>query len=112
MMRALDERKAAYEDRYGTFPRLRGGIHAGDVVTTWVGEAKKELAFHGDTLNATARLEAMCGELGVQCLVSEFVHNQMVLPPHLRTRPMGEIHLRGRSAALPVFAVENLVRDP
>ena len=71
-----------------------------------VSEARKDLAFHGDTLNTTARLEAMCKELGVQCLVSEFVQGAVELPDHLSTRSVGTVVPRGRTAALQLFAVE------
>ena len=92
----------------GTIPQLRAGIHAGNVVTTWVGEARKDLAFHGDTLDVTARLEQMCKELGARCLVSEFVHDQVEFPPYLQARSVGETDLRGRSTAMRLFAVEQL----
>ena len=67
MVAELEKRANTYQERYGTVPKLRGGIHGGEVVTTWVGEAKKELAFHGDALNTTARIEALLprGERGV-----------------------------------------------
>jgi adenylate cyclase len=106
MVRLLDARQEDYRGRYDVTPRLRAGIHGGDVVTTWVGEARKDLAFHGDTLNTTARLETMCKELGVQCLVSEFVHEAMELPDHLSARSAGTVVPKGRTAAVQLFAVE------
>ncbi len=106
MMQLLERREEDYRRQYDTIPRLRAGIHGGEVVTTWVGEARKDLAFHGDTLNAAARVEGMCKELRVRCLVSEFVYEAIELPPHLEARSVGEVELRGRTGALHLYSVE------
>ena len=79
MQRQLGARAERYRTRYDVTPSIRGAVHGGPVVTTWVGEAKKELAFHGDTLNATFRIESMCRELGADFLVSELVCDRLGL---------------------------------
>jgi adenylate cyclase len=106
MKQLLARRSERYEAKYGAAPRLRGGVHGGDVVTTWVGEAKKELAFHGDTLNATARIQGLCKELGVDLLVSQPAIAMLSLPSDLRAEAMGEMELRGRKEPLGLLAVE------
>jgi adenylate cyclase len=108
MIQLLERRHDDYRRQYGTIPRLRAGIHGGDVVTTWVGEARKDLAFHGDTMNTAARVETACKELDAQCLVSELVYAAIELPPHLEARPMGEVELRGRTEALLLYAVDRV----
>ncbi len=105
MASALEARGAEYRARYGTVPRLRGAVHGGEVVTTWVGEAKKELAFHGDTLNVAARIEAMCKEVGAECLISEWVRERMTLPEGLEATGIGEVPLRGSQEPAALFAV-------
>jgi adenylate cyclase len=85
-----------YLENYGTMPRLRGAVHGGKVVATWVGEAKKELAFHGDAVNATARIQAKCKEYGVDLLLSSDVHDQLETTPELESETIGEVSLRGK----------------
>ena len=106
MVAQLEKRAAVYEARYGTVPTLRGGIHGGEVVTTWVGEAKKELAFHGDALNATARIEGLCREVGADCLVSDWILDRVELPGHLVARPLGDHVLRGKERTIGLAAIE------
>jgi len=108
MIQLLERREDDYRRQYDTVPRLRAGIHGGDVVTTWVGEARKDLAFHGDTMNTAARVETACKELGAQCLVSELVYGAIELPPHLEARSVGEVELRGRTEALTLYSVERV----
>ncbi len=106
MIQLLEVRQDDYLRQYDAIPRLRAGIHGGAVVTTWVGEARKDLAFHGDTMNTAARVETACKELNAQCLVSELVYEAIELPPHLEARSVGEVELRGRTGALHLYSVE------
>jgi adenylate cyclase len=104
-----DQLRAArtrFEQLHGVVPRLTAAVHVGPVVTTWVGEARKELAFHGDTLNVTARIQATCRTLGVECLVSEALRETLRDAPELSFRPMGEVELRGKSKPMRLFAAE------
>lgn len=105
MVRALNTRAAQYAERYNTTPRLRAGVHGGDVVTTWVGEAKKELAFHGDALNATARIAAHCREAEADCLISQWVFDRVELPAELSATPIGSHQLRGKRDPVGLFSV-------
>ena len=108
MIQLLERRHDDYRRQYDAIPRLRAGIHGGDVVTTWVGEARKDLAFHGDTMNTAARVEGLCKELSAQCLVTERVYEAIELPPHLEAQSVGEVEIRGRTVGLRVYSVESV----
>lgn len=112
MTRGLERRAETYRARYGLAPVLRGGVHGGPVVITWVGEAKRELAFHGDTLNATARIQGTCRELDVACLVSDHVLDERTVPGDMKCRSMGSVELRGRTEPVTLLAVEEPARTP
>lgn len=106
-MRALlADKRERYQRIYDSTPTFRGGIHGGSVVTTWVGLLKMHLAFHGDALNATSRIQGLCKDYGEECLVSGPVMQSLTLPAFLRARSLGALELRGRDGALGVFAVE------
>jgi len=106
MVAQLEKRAEQYQQRYGTVPKLRGGIHGGEVVTTWVGEAKKELAFHGDALNTTARIEGLCREANADCLASDWILERIALPEHLAAKPLGDHVLRGKERTIHLSAIE------
>ncbi len=106
MVELLEARAADYVATYQAAPELRAGIHGGEVVTTWVGEARKDLAYHGDTLNTTARLEGLCKEMGAECLVSDQVYAATRLPSGFASKAVGAVSVRGRSASLKLWAVE------
>jgi adenylate cyclase len=105
-MRALlADRQARYEEIYGCVPQFRGGIHGGPVVITWVGLVKTELAFHGDALNAAARIQGLCGTRDEECLISGPVLHQLSLPAALSANALGRVELRGKGELLDVFAI-------
>jgi adenylate cyclase len=101
---ALDRNGSRYETTYGCRPRVRGAIHGGEVVATWVGEAKRELAFHGDTLNTVARLQGLASRLDRSLLVSDVLRSHLDLPG-FQTECLGSFDLRGRRASAEVYAV-------
>lgn len=108
---ALATHAPRFQGRYGRVPRVRGAVHGGPVVTTWVGEAKRELAFHGDTVNTVARLQGLASSLDRPLLVSDALRGLLVLPG-FRSERLGAFDLRGRRHPLEVHAVEPAARNP
>jgi len=97
--------RARYEEIYGVMPQFRAGLHGGSVVATWVGLAKTELAFHGDSLNVTSRIQGLCKQHGESCIVSATLMDRLTLPSDLRARSLGVEELRGKSEAVELFAI-------
>ena len=87
-------------------PSFRAGLHAGQVVISECGSSRRQLAYFGDTVNVTARLQEHCKEVGRNFLVSSDLLRHMKLKPAFAVEPLGEARLRGRAAAIEVFAVE------
>ncbi len=56
------EKRKYYKDRYGLVPEFRAGLHCGIVTCVEVGDIKREIAYHGDTLNVAERILAKCNE--------------------------------------------------
>lgn len=105
MRSLLAARTERYQSIYGCAPRFRGAIHGGPVVTTWVGLAKIELAFHGDALNAAARIQKLCSEHDQECLISGRIIGALTLPPAFSASPLGAVQLRGKDEPLDVAAL-------
>lgn len=105
MSAELERRSDAYRLRYGAAPRFRAGVHAGPVVTTWVGLAKIELAFHGDTLNAAARIQSATEAHGTDLLVSVPAFELMEDTGDFEVREVGPVELRGRAEPVELYAI-------
>ncbi len=68
---AIENRKDRYLARYGIIPEFRAGLHYGPLVVGEIGLNKQEIAFSGDVMNTTARIQAECRIVGERFLVSE-----------------------------------------
>ncbi|WP_182178139.1 adenylate/guanylate cyclase domain-containing protein [Methylobacterium radiotolerans] len=98
---------AAWQARFGTVPRLRAALHGGSVVTAEVGVDRHKIAYFGDAVNVTSRIEALCRPLGVGILISQDLLNRLSrLPAGVRARSLGAHALRGRGAPLSVATLE------
>jgi len=62
--------KNRYLEKYGFFPEFKAGIHYGKVIIAEVGGTKQEIAYHGDTVNTTARIRSECSVVNEKLLVS------------------------------------------
>ena len=98
-----------FQRDFGVTPGLRGALHAGSVVTGEVGESKREIVFHGDVMNAAARLEQAARELGHQLLASGEARSLLLNVERFGLKDLGPLALRGRAAPVQVFAV---IRKP
>jgi adenylate cyclase len=106
---AIQDRLAELADRYvrefGLVPNFRAGLHAGPVVISECGESRPQIAYFGDTMNVTARLQERCKEAGRNLLVSGDLLRLLDPGKHLAVEALGPTQLRGRKAEVEVFAV-------
>jgi adenylate cyclase len=102
---ALDNRAARYQARYGLRPAFKAAIHGGSVVVTEVGELKTETVYHGDVLNATARMLSLCSELKRDLLISEEVGSRLRGLPKGFLVTEGSYAVRGKELPLDVLSL-------
>jgi adenylate cyclase len=90
---------------YGVVPEFKAGVHAGEVITAQIGELKSEIAYNGDVLNTTARIQALCNQLGHKLLVSVELMKILSLGTEYTVVELGPVPLRGKAEALELCAV-------
>ncbi len=95
----------AYTQEFGIAPRFRAGIHAGPVVVSECGDAKRQIAYFGDTMNVAARLCDHCKAADEALLVSADLLRAAAVPPGLAVGAPASIALRGRQAPVATHAV-------
>ncbi|MCJ2073895.1 adenylate/guanylate cyclase domain-containing protein [Methylobacterium sp. J-030] len=96
----------AWRNRFGQVPEFRAALHCGPVVTAEIGLERHKIAYFGDAVNTTARLEALSKTLGVHVLASADLLDRIgPLPGNLVAEDLGTHALRGREAPLAVAAI-------
>ncbi len=104
--RQFQDRAEYYLTNYGFLPVFKGGAHLGKVTAVEIGEIKKDIAYHGDTLNTAARIQSVCNEYGRDFLVSEYLLERAGASPHLKTEKLGMALLRGKTEPVGVVSVD------
>lgn len=104
---AITLRAEHYQRMYDRIPTFKAGLHVGEVIAVEIGEIKREIAYHGDTINTAARIQSMCGEMGRPLIISEGLLRmcQPEVGPSLRTEELGGVILKGKQNHVNVFAV-------
>lgn len=103
---SLNKKSDYYKEKYGIVPEFKAGLHYGYVMAGEIGVVKREIAFSGDVLNTTSRIQSKCNELGVNILLSKFLLDKLNLRPGTFTpKLMGDIVLRGKEQSLLLYTV-------
>ncbi|MEM6805110.1 MAG: adenylate/guanylate cyclase domain-containing protein [Bacteroidota bacterium] len=100
----LLSKKEYYEQEYDCIPYFKAGLHSGIITVTEVGKYKKEIAYHGDTINTAARIQGKCNEFGKELLISESLKNSLDTSD-FSFEKLGSIELKGKERKVSLFAV-------
>jgi adenylate cyclase len=102
----LFEKRSYYQEKYhGIVPEFKAGLHSGYVMVGEIGIVKREIAYSGDVLNTTARIQSKCNELGVNILLSKNLKQRLNLPESMDIIPIGELPLRGKQEAVMLYTL-------
>lgn len=104
----LYSRKDFYEENFGVLPEFKAGLHGGKLMAAEVGVVKREIAYHGDVINTTARIQSMCNELGEPLLISEPLLQSLKLNPKYQPQLKGEFTLRGKEQLTTLHSVSQV----
>ncbi len=105
ILAALEADADRWLAEFGQVPRLRAALHGGPVVTAEIGVDHHKIAFFGDTVNTTARLETLCRALERNVLISTDLVRRIELPEGIVAEDRGAHALRGRGQVLGVTAL-------
>lgn len=95
-----------YKENYGIQPEFKAGIHSGNVMVGEIGVVKREIAYSGDVLNTTSRIQSLCNEFKANLLVSKaFLDKAKSIASSFQFKEVGDISLRGKAKPMYLFEV-------
>ncbi|MBL4662187.1 MAG: adenylate/guanylate cyclase domain-containing protein [Flavobacteriaceae bacterium] len=108
-MKELIEKKSEhFQKHYDCVPQFKVGYHYGAVMVGEIGQIKRDIAFSGDVLNTTSRIQSKCNELGVDILISEeFLKINYILPEGIIAENLGEKVLKGKAEKMNLVTFRN-----
>jgi adenylate cyclase len=101
---SLSANQKKLQSKYGHEIDFKAGIHLGEVTIGEIGALKKEIAFTGDVLNTTARIQSLCKEYKADLLISGELKE--TLPEESYTFTFqGKIALKGKNKKADLYSV-------
>lgn len=100
----LMEKEEFYRNEFGLVPEFKAGIHGGHLIVTEVGIMKKEIAYHGDVINTTSRIQEACNDYDEKLLISEQLLSDLD-KALLKIRELGKIALKGKHKPISILAI-------
>ena len=94
-----------YKEKYGLIPEFKAGLHGGKLMVAEVGVVKKELAFHGDVINTSARIQAECNKYNVPILISEKLKDDLHESNLYAMKHIGNVLLKGKHNTVNIFTL-------
>ncbi len=101
----LFSKKDYYQKKFGEIPEFRGGISAGKVTVSEVGDVKREIVYHGDVLNTAARLLELCKTRDDRLIVSRDVGLALANDKEIIHDWHENVNLRGKSEPVEAFGL-------
>ena len=97
-----------YRSKYNLIPVFKAGLHGGVLIVTEVGTVKKEIAYHGDVINTSARIQDECNKYNELLLCSNTLIEDLELLNKYTTDLIGDIELKGKEEKFTISAIRVL----
>jgi len=104
---SLEKKKEYYEQKYGFVPQFKAGANLGNITVAEVGDIKREIAYHGDTINTAARIQSVCNTYGKSLIISEGLKKQIEWDEPFSTEFLDSIKLKGKEKEIKLFSVDS-----
>jgi len=101
----LQRRKEHYEEKYGFVPQFKAGANIGNITVAEVGDYKREIAYHGDTINTAARIQSVCNTYGKSFIISEELKDQIEWDDSFTTEFLDSIKLKGKEKEVKLYSI-------
>lgn len=101
----LDQLKEKYYLNYGFSPKIRAGLHCGNLVRAEIGDVKTQIVFHGDVMNTTSRILEKSRELDKGMLASTHLMLRIQLPNIYESDTVGIMNLKGKDEAIELYNI-------
>ena len=104
--KALNRYSDHFETKYGVIPEFKAGLHYGYVMAGEIGVVKRDIAFSGDVLNTTARIQEQCNPMGVDILLSKYLLDRLHLSnTEYHPQQVGDMELRGKKEKVMLYTL-------
>lgn len=102
---AIMKKSTYYQERYNVVPHFRAGMHVGLITAVEVGKLKREIAYHGDTINTASRIQEQCKVYQEDFLISGVFKENFGENNLFTFEKVGKEILRGKEKSTNIYKV-------
>jgi adenylate cyclase len=102
----MAKRRTYYLDKYGYEPVFKAGYHLGQVIVGEIGDYKRDIVFHGDTVNTASRIQMECNHYNRRLLLSKTLLDRLDLGKEYSSEYITKIKLRGKEAPVELYSLD------
>ncbi len=104
----INSRTDYYLKTYDLVPEFKAGMNCGTITVAEVGEYKREIAYHGDTINTASRIQNQCNRLGFDLLISEKLLKVVEIDSWTTSVLEGDVLLKGKQGTINIYSVTRI----
>jgi adenylate cyclase len=101
----LENKKDYYLNSYNMLPTFKASLHLGEVTITEIGVSKKEIVYHGDSINTTSRICSSAHTLEKNLLISKVLHDKLSADTNIIFEDLGEHSLKGKDEKIHIYGI-------
>lgn len=103
----IEQRARYYIRTFGVVPVFKAGVDAGMVTAVEIGDMKRDIAYHGDTLNTAARIQSSCNSAGQLLLLSREFADDLGPNSRYSLLSLGTLVITGKEKAVAIYTIVN-----
>jgi adenylate cyclase len=107
--KAILKNEKRYKEDYLMIPTFKAGIDCGIVTAVEIGDMKRDIAYHGDTVNTASRIQNLCNNVGKNMLISGGVYQLLSSSADLEVQHLGCFQLKGKEQMIELYSAEEVV---
>ena len=107
---AMAKQAERYKERFEVVPGFRASFHTGPIVASECGNTKRQIAYFGDAMNVSARLQEFCKTVECSLVISGALLRKLDLPPDVEVQGWETVSLRDRETPVKVASVRRDAR--
>lgn len=105
-MKRISQRSDYYMKKYRLIPEFKAGMNCGHITVAEVGIIKREIAYHGDTINTASRIQDQCNKYGKCMLVSGQLQKRLGEISDFKVTFMDMIALKGKKKPVELYCID------
>jgi len=102
----INQRSNKYITKYGLVPEFKAGMNCGHITVAEVGIIKREIAYHGDTINTASRIQAQCNKYGKRLLISGQLYQRLGKSKDYKIVHIDSAILKGKNKPVELYSVD------